>query len=154
MKAEEVSMRRISMLSAALAGFPLEHGHYSVLDFGALCCMACKKPIISPLMKKIFKLNIEGKNRDRVLEAVKHEIRKYVARERRRVLPVGVDYWDFDCKFGLTAESAEVVHFAKITEHINAVAQGAGDQFYLEILAKHGVRRSRPPTESDIATDA
>jgi hypothetical protein len=31
-------------------------------------------------MKKTFKLNIEGKNRDRVLDAVKHEIRKYVKR--------------------------------------------------------------------------
>ncbi len=105
-------------------------------------------------MKKTFKLNLEGKNRDRVLEAVKHEIRKYVARERRRALPAGVDFWDFDCKFGVTAESAEVVHFATITEHINAVAQAEGEQFYLEILAKHGVRQSRPPTETDIATDA
>ncbi|WP_413891032.1 DUF6172 family protein [Candidatus Aalborgicola defluviihabitans] len=38
-------------------------------------------------MKKIFKLAIEGKNRDRVLDAVKHEARKYVKRERRRLLP-------------------------------------------------------------------
>jgi hypothetical protein len=99
-------------------------------------------------MKKTFQLNLEGKNRDRVLEAVKHEIRKYVARERRRDLPKGVDFWDFDCKFGLTAEAAQVVHFATITEHINAVAQAEGEQFYLEILAKHGVRQPRPPTEA------
>jgi Family of unknown function (DUF6172) len=105
-------------------------------------------------MKKTFKLNLEGKNRDRVLEAVKHEIRKYVARERRRDLPTGVDFWDFDCKFGLNAESAEIVHFATITEHINGVAQAEGEQFYLEILAKHGVRQPRPPSETDIATDA
>lgn len=105
-------------------------------------------------MKKTFKLNLEGKNRDRVLDAVKHEIRKYVARERRRTLPSGVDFWDFDCKFGLSAESAEVVHFATLTEHINTVAQAQGEQFYLEILAKHGVRQSRPPSETDIATDA
>ena len=35
-------------------------------------------------MKKTFQLNIEGKNRDRVLDAVKHEIRKYIKRERGR----------------------------------------------------------------------
>lgn len=105
-------------------------------------------------MKKTFKLNIEGKNRDRVLDAVKHEIRKYVARERRRVLPDGVDFWDFDCSFGPTAEAAQVIHFAAITEQINAVAQDGGEQFYIEIVAKHGHRRHRPPTEADIATDA
>ena len=38
-------------------------------------------------MKKNFALHIEGKNTDRVLEAIKHEIRKYFKRERNRVLP-------------------------------------------------------------------
>jgi hypothetical protein len=31
-------------------------------------------------MKKTFKLHVEGKNNDRVLDAIKHEIRKYVKR--------------------------------------------------------------------------
>ena len=39
------------------------------------------------IMKKTFKLNVEGKHPDRVLEAVKHEIRKYVKRQRRVPLP-------------------------------------------------------------------
>lgn len=95
-------------------------------------------------MKKTFQLNIDGKNRDRVLEAVKHEIRKYVQRERRRALPEGVDYWDFDCKFGPGQEAAEVVHFATLTNLIDGVAQAAGEQFYIEILAKHGIRKPRP----------
>ena len=95
-------------------------------------------------MKKTFKLNIEGKNRDRVLDAVKHEIRKYVKRERRRELPEGVDFWDFDCRFGATEEQAVVVHFATLTSLIDAVAKEGGEQFYVEILATHGHRRTRP----------
>nr|WP_295776881.1 DUF6172 family protein [Rhodoferax sp.] len=95
-------------------------------------------------MKKTFKLNIEGKNRDRVLDAVKNEIRKYVKRERRRELPEGVDFWDFDCRFGATEEQAVVVHFATLTELIDGIAQGGGDQFYVEILASHGRRQARP----------
>ena len=95
-------------------------------------------------MKKTFKLNIEGKNRDRVLEAVKHDIRKYIKRERRRDLPEGVDYWDFDCKFGVTEAVAEVAHLAELTGLIDAVVKEAGEQFYVEILAKHGVRTARP----------
>jgi predicted N-acyltransferase len=95
-------------------------------------------------MRKTFKLQIEGKNPDRVLEAIKHEIRKYVKRERRRDLPEGVDFWDFDCKFGLTQEAAQEVHFATLTSLIDAVAKDKGEQFYIEILAKHGHRQARP----------
>ena len=51
-------------------------------------------------MKKTFLLQVEGKNPDRILEAVKHEVRKYVRREGRKTLPEGFDYWDFDCKVG------------------------------------------------------
>lgn len=105
-------------------------------------------------MRKTFKLNIEGKNRDRVVEAVKHEIRKYVKRERRRDLPEGVDFWDFDCKFGSSEEAAEVVHFATLTGQIDAIVNAGGEQFYLEILAKHGVRQARPEGSSDRVTSA
>ena len=42
-------------------------------------------------MRKTFQLHVEGKNLDRVLDAVKHEIRKYIKRERRRDLPEGAD---------------------------------------------------------------
>lgn len=95
-------------------------------------------------MKKTFNLNIEGKNRDRVLEATKHEIRKYVKRQRRVPLPEGVDFWDFDCKFGTTEDNAVVVHFATITSLIDAVVSEGGDSFYLELLAKDGVRTAKP----------
>lgn len=95
-------------------------------------------------MKKTFNLNIEGKNRDRVLEATKHEIRKYVKRQRRVPLPEGVDFWDFDCKFGTSEANATVVHFATITSLIDAVAKDGGDSFYLEMLVKDGHRTARP----------
>ena len=99
-------------------------------------------------MKKTFQLQVEGKHPDRLLDSIKHEIRKYLKRERRRDLPAGVDYWDFDCKFGLTEEAAQVVHLANIIACIdNAAAQG-DKQFYIEILAKHGVRTKRPASEA------
>ena len=80
-------------------------------------------------MRKTFNLNIEGKNRDRVLEATKHEIRKYVKRQRRVPLPEGVDFWDFDCKFGTSADNAATIHFAELTEKIDAVVQAGGETF-------------------------
>ena len=94
-------------------------------------------------MKKTFPLAVEGKHPDRLLDATKHELRKYLQRERRRPLPEGVDFWDFDCKFGPDAASAEVVHVAEINKRLDALVQAGGTQFYVEILAKHGIRQPR-----------
>ena len=96
-------------------------------------------------MKKTFLLRPEGKHPDRVLDATKHEIRKYLKRERRRALPEGADYWDFDCKFGLTPETAQVVHLASLIACMDAAAKEAVAQCYVEILAKQGVRSPRAP---------
>lgn len=98
-------------------------------------------------MKKTFKLDIEGKHRDRVLDATKHEIRQYVKRERRKALPEGVDFWDFDCRFGTSVNNAQSVHFATLTALIDAVAKEGGQQFYLELLAKPGHRSRHPPAD-------
>ncbi len=104
-------------------------------------------------MRKTFPLTAEGKNPERVVDAVKHEIRKYIKRERRRDLPAGTDFWDFDCKFGAAKESAEVVHLNSITGLIDAVVKEGGDSFYVEILAKPANRKARPeqPVDGDPA---
>ena len=98
-------------------------------------------------MKKNFPLLIEGKNPDRVLEAVKHEIRKYFKRERNRVLPKEVDFWDFDCKVGLTAETAEAVKVSAVIEGLDALAKEGAASVYVEILSKHGIRVIRPEND-------
>jgi len=91
-------------------------------------------------VKKTYLLKIEGKHPERLLEAIKHEIRSYLARERRKPLPKGVDFWDFDCKFGPSAEAAEVVKLGDITALINTAAAEAADQFYIELIVKPGHR--------------
>ena len=95
-------------------------------------------------MKKTFQLQVEGKHPDRLLDSIKHEIRKYLKRERRRDLPQGVDYWDFDCKFGLSEDTAQAVHLANVITCIDSAAKEQATQVYVEILAKHGVRTKRP----------
>jgi hypothetical protein len=101
------------------------------------------------IVKKTFNLNIEGKNRDRVLEAAKHEIRQYVRRERRKPLPEGVDFLDFDCRFGASKDSAAEVHFASITGLIDALVKEGGDSFYLEVVSKGAVRTPRNGGDED-----
>lgn len=94
-------------------------------------------------MKKTFQLKPEGKHPDRVLEAIKHEIRKYVKRQRRVPLPAGVDFWDFDCRFGVSEAAAVSVHFATLTALMDGIAKEGGDAFYVEILSKNGHRQAR-----------
>ena len=96
-------------------------------------------------MRKTYPLHIEGKHPDRVLDATKHDIRKYLKRERRRELPEGMDFWDFDCKFGPTEEAAQYAHLATLTELIDAVVKDGGKQFYVEIIARAAKRKPREP---------
>jgi hypothetical protein len=106
-------------------------------------------------VRKTYLLNVEGKNRDRLLEASKHDIRKYVKRERGRALPAGVDYWDFDCRFGSNAANAEMVHFATLMGLIDTLAKEGGEQFYVEVVTKHGLRTARPrDAEGDADSEA
>ena len=95
-------------------------------------------------MRKTYALNIEGKNRDRLIDASKHDIRKYVKRERARALPAGVDFWDFDCRFGTSEGTATVVHFAALMASIDTVAKEDVAQFYVEVITKQGHRMARP----------
>ena len=95
-------------------------------------------------MKKTFDLNVEGKNRDRLLDAAKHDIRKYVKRERAKPLPEGVDFLDFDCKVGASEEAAVPVHFAEIMGAVDALVKESANQFYVAITSKPGHRAARP----------
>lgn len=102
-------------------------------------------------MKKTFQLQAEGKNSDRLLDAIKHEIRKYVKRERRRELPAGADYWDFDCRFGATEAAAQPAHLSTLIGSVDAVAKEGGSQFFIEILAKPAQRKGRPADTAQAA---
>ena len=91
-------------------------------------------------MKKTFPLEVSGKKRPRVVEAIKHELRKYVKRERRKALPEGMDYWDFDCRIGPSQEAAENVHIKTINPTIDRVSESQTNSMYVEILARAAKR--------------
>ena len=99
-------------------------------------------------MRKTYRLDIEGKNRDRLVEATKHDIRRYVKRERSRALPPGVDFFDFDCRSGVDEASAQAVHFAELTKQIDSAVATGSQQFYVELVTKHGHRAVREPRET------
>ena len=100
-------------------------------------------------MKKTFKLTHPKIKIARRFERVKHDIRKYVKRERRKELPDGVDYWDFDCKFGHTEDEATTVHLEELTSCVDQAEQQGWTSFYIEILAKPGRRTKQPKPEPE-----
>ena len=104
-------------------------------------------------MKKLFQLTVEGRNRDRLLDASKHEVRKYVARQRRAALPEGVDYWDFACRFGNTENEAVDVHFATLIGLMDEAGKSGTDAFFVSILGRAGVRTAKPKDPSDSRSD-
>ena len=106
-------------------------------------------------MRKTYLLTIQGKNRDRLLDAAKHDIRKYVKRERSRPLLSGVDFFDFDCKLGASESTSETLHFATLMSSIDALVKDGADQFYVEVVTTHGHRSARPSGagESSLASD-
>ncbi|VAW59239.1 hypothetical protein MNBD_GAMMA08-639 [hydrothermal vent metagenome] len=92
-------------------------------------------------MKKTFELTHEKIKPERRVEAVKHEIRKYIKRERGKQLSSDVDFCDFDCRFGATFESSEVIHLSEIDKSIDWAVSEQLPSFYLEIVAKPGIRK-------------
>ena len=105
-------------------------------------------------MKKTFQIAIEGKNRDRLLDRVKHDIRKYQKRERGRAVPEGAHCWDFDCRLVATEDVATAVQVSNLISQVDALAKAGADSFYVEILARAAVRKPRPPTADTVPTEA
>lgn len=106
-------------------------------------------------MKKTFQLKEPAKADARVLEAIKQDVRKYVKRERRKALPTGVDFWDFDCQLGVDQAPPKALHLAELTPAIEAAAQTKGiGSVYVEILAKPGHRTKKPMPEALAAEGA
>lgn len=87
-------------------------------------------------MKKTFQLVSPNKQSERQIEAIKFEIKKYIARERRKKIPTDSDVWEFDCKIGPSQQINEVIKSSEIRTKIDFLVSEGHKEFYLEILAK------------------
>jgi len=100
-------------------------------------------------MKKTFKLSHKKLNIDRLVDSIKHEVKKYIKRERKRKLPEGADYWDFDCRFGADEGISDVIHMSEINKSIDAAVEDQFESFYLEILARPAQRKKNSNDENE-----
>ena len=74
---------------------------------------------------------------------------KYVKRERNKQLPAGVDFWDFDCKYGVTEAESDIVHLTELNKHIDEAEKLGLTSFYIEIIVKEGFRSVKSIGEDD-----
>ncbi len=93
-------------------------------------------------MKKLFPLHHPGKADARVLDAIKHEVRKYVRRELNKTHPDGAKRRSFTCNVGTSAADTEECALKSVSAAIDRVAQSGADQVYIAI-------RSAPADERD-----
>ena len=87
-------------------------------------------------MKKTFKLEHPKIKVPRVVDSVKHDIKKYLKKERKNTLPAGAKYWGFDCKLGASEETAVEVQLPSLTKSIDALVEKNSMTIYVEITAK------------------
>jgi len=100
-------------------------------------------------MKKTFSLTHEKIKPARLIDSIKHDVKKYIKRERKKKLPEGIDFWDFDCKYGHSEDVAETIHVSALNKSIDDAAQHELASFYLEILVKPGIRTVKSFSEEE-----
>jgi hypothetical protein len=106
--------------------------------------------LLRVIMKKTFSFSHPKKKRPRVADAIKHEVKKYIKRERNKALPEDMDFWDFDCRFGADEASSSVIHVSEINKVISEAHEEGLDAFFLEVLAKPAKRTKKPESEKEV----
>lgn len=87
-------------------------------------------------MKKIFPLQSETKQPERVIDAIKHEIRKYLKRERNKKLPQGSPFWIFECRIGKSEENSNEILVQELIAAIDTAYVQKWNECFVEIIAK------------------
>jgi hypothetical protein len=86
-------------------------------------------------VKKTFSFEAPRHAPARVVERIKHEVRKYLKRERRKALPDDAEYWAFDCHVGQDGPS-RALHANEIPAAIDAAVADGWSTIYVEIHAR------------------
>ena len=103
-------------------------------------------------MKKRFELTSPNKEPQRVLEAVKNEIRKYIKREKRKPLPQDMDIWNIACKFSKEEEELQEILFKDITTCLDEASALNTKSINIELIS-NAVKREVKKVEEETLTE-
>lgn len=94
-------------------------------------------------MKKSFPLTDPKHKPERVVAAIKNDVRKYLKRERKKKLPEGVDFCDFACKVGQGSEEPVTKHVEEVVPAVDEAVTAGCESVYIEIIAIPGIRTKK-----------
>ncbi len=91
-------------------------------------------------MRKTFQLTAPNKDAARVRDKIRQELNAYSRRQHGKRPPEGFALWNFECKIGLSAETAEPRPFKELGAIVDLIAQNGATEVYIEIVAQPGNR--------------
>jgi len=100
-------------------------------------------------MKKTFPLTHLKIKPERLVEGIRGDVNKYLKRERNKKLPAGVDFWDFECKVGVTMDTAEALHVTAVSKAVGDVLAAGGETCFIELTTIRGTRTKKPKADAD-----
>ena len=104
-------------------------------------------------MNKSYKLIEEKRNKDRVVESVKHEIRKYIKREKNKSLPKDVDFWKLECKISKDNDALVFVEFPNLIKTIDTLVLENAQTLNIEILSFEGIIKHKEIVKKNTSND-
>jgi hypothetical protein len=96
-------------------------------------------------LKKIFELQAANKKPERVSDSIKNELRKYLKRERKKSLPEDAQFWEFECRFGQTSDTAERLNVSELIKALDRAYDAAWERCYIEIISKPSSKNKTAP---------
>lgn len=100
-------------------------------------------------MKKTFPLTHPKIKPERLVEGIRGDVNKYLKRERKKKLPAGVDFWDFECRVGVTMDTAESLHVTAVSQAVGDVLAAGGETCFVELTTIRGKRTKKPKPEAE-----
>ncbi len=92
-------------------------------------------------MNKTYKLLEKKRTKDRVVDAIKYDIRKYIKREKNKPLSEGVDFWKMECKISKDSDSLAFVEYTNIIKTIDILVKEEALAINVEILSTKGITK-------------
>jgi hypothetical protein len=104
-------------------------------------------------MKKIFKLHDEKKAPERIVEAIKNELRKYIKRERgKKAKEDSKLFWKIACRFGKSVDEARSVDFETLMKQLDTVVASEWSECFVEVVVSAEPREERKQAEGEAST--
>jgi len=104
-------------------------------------------------VKKIFKLTDEKKAPERIVEAIKHELRKYVKREQNKKSESETKlFWETQCRFGKSEAESNEMGFDALIKELDTVIAAGWSECFIEVVVSS--KEWEPKPKSEESTEA